>query len=599
MNTGSNKGPRYGKLLDAWTPPENAGTPLGCLSTSYTFDPAFFEEECLGRFLNLDTDPTSDGSLYLVEREEKLAQLACATVLVDAYHCRGSRSLRWDLLPARVPSAVQHAKITFLAWTGWVRLIVASANLTPDGYRRNLEVFGVLDCSPGAETPLGCLRDAVSFLRLAVGFAQTGGGVDSPALVRWSSFLDRLAALPEDWGLDEAAAGRSPLRAFLVTSGPEMTPVLDQMQSLWPGGGPPDKAVVLSPFFDPPEAENRPAKELWSRLRRRGRARVDCLLTAEEINGEKGYYLHAPESLLTAQPAGRQVESGLYRLETDGTRPLHAKSLLLENERQALYLIGSSNFTSAGLGLARNPNLEANLAYLVNSGRDPATFKELGRCLPNSSPLDPNLELLWQPRKDEGEDSPGEELVLPPAFGWAIYRHRSQEEELVSLSFTDRPPAGWWMSLEDDEEKVFYDHKSWQEEGQPGTTNKVWSEVRPPSGFWVRWPDAVGTAWWPVNVESAASLPPPEELQDLPLEVLIDILTSTRPLHRVLQAYRDRGPKGTGTDRSKLDPTGGWMSRSFCCSVPAGSPGPWPPSKSDWSSPWPLNNAWIGGYMAR
>jgi hypothetical protein len=32
-----------------------------------------------------------------------------------------------------------------LHWQNLVRLIIASANLTEDGYRRNLEVFGVLD----------------------------------------------------------------------------------------------------------------------------------------------------------------------------------------------------------------------------------------------------------------------------------------------------------------------------------------------------------------------------------------------------------------------------------------------------------------------
>ena len=35
----------------------------------------------------------------LIEREEKLAGLACAAVLVDQHHCKGSRSLRWDLVP--------------------------------------------------------------------------------------------------------------------------------------------------------------------------------------------------------------------------------------------------------------------------------------------------------------------------------------------------------------------------------------------------------------------------------------------------------------------------------------------------------------------
>ena len=53
--------PGYGKLLDAWVAPDDAGDPVGCLATSFTFSPVFFEEECLGRFLQLESDPTEDG----------------------------------------------------------------------------------------------------------------------------------------------------------------------------------------------------------------------------------------------------------------------------------------------------------------------------------------------------------------------------------------------------------------------------------------------------------------------------------------------------------------------------------------------------------
>ena len=53
--------PGYGKILDAWIPPDDAGEPVGCLATSFTFSPVFFEEECLGRFLQLGTNATEDG----------------------------------------------------------------------------------------------------------------------------------------------------------------------------------------------------------------------------------------------------------------------------------------------------------------------------------------------------------------------------------------------------------------------------------------------------------------------------------------------------------------------------------------------------------
>jgi hypothetical protein len=58
---------------------------------------------------------------------------------------RGLRSLRWDLPAARLPAGILHAKVSLLLWTNAARMIVASANLTDDGYRRNPEVFGVLD----------------------------------------------------------------------------------------------------------------------------------------------------------------------------------------------------------------------------------------------------------------------------------------------------------------------------------------------------------------------------------------------------------------------------------------------------------------------
>ena len=148
--------PGYGKILEAWEPPDEAGEAVGCVATTFTFSPAFFEEECLGRFVGLETTP-ADGAAYLLDREEKLAHLACAAALVDQHHARGMRSLRWDLLSARLPGAILHAKVSLLLWSRCARLVVASANLTEDGYRRNHEVFGVLDYFEGSDAPLTVL----------------------------------------------------------------------------------------------------------------------------------------------------------------------------------------------------------------------------------------------------------------------------------------------------------------------------------------------------------------------------------------------------------------------------------------------------------
>src|SRR5690242_17193925 len=92
--------PGYARLLDAWIAPDIAGEPIGCIATSFTFSPALFETECLGRFLQLETNPEEDGPAYLIEREEKLSQLTCAAALVDQHYACGekgvARSLRWD-----------------------------------------------------------------------------------------------------------------------------------------------------------------------------------------------------------------------------------------------------------------------------------------------------------------------------------------------------------------------------------------------------------------------------------------------------------------------------------------------------------------------
>jgi len=44
-------------LLESWRPPRGAGDPVGCLTTTFTFDASFFEEECLARFLEIDSLP--------------------------------------------------------------------------------------------------------------------------------------------------------------------------------------------------------------------------------------------------------------------------------------------------------------------------------------------------------------------------------------------------------------------------------------------------------------------------------------------------------------------------------------------------------------
>lgn len=545
--------PGYGKLLDAWVPPEGAGDPVGCVATSFTFTPAFFEEECLGRFLQLESNAEDDGPAYLVEREEKLRQLDCAAALVDQHHAHGMRSLRWDLLAARPRSGILHAKVSLLLWSTHARLVIASANLTEPGYRLNHEVFAVLDFFTGSEAPLLVLDDTTTFLQETVRFAQPAEGSPGSVVERWLRFLKRVKKETRTWGSTEAPRGWSRPRVAAVFTGPDRPDALAILRGLWPEQRLPERAFIISPFFDPPDAPNEPARQLWGILKR-GRANVEYHVTAEDVPGERAVLVHAPESLLEATPPALPagVGTSFRQLRLEDARPLHAKCLWLENDRFVLHLVGSSNFTSPGLGLSRT-NLEANLAFVVGqqSGGPAAALRN--SWLPEEGFPD-DVELRWKPRRDEDEAAAGNPL-LPVEFAEATFGNNPSVGSYLRFTFAGLPPAGWAVFPEEAEAGAFVTEAKWDAEGRPRPWLVAWSQARPPSVLRVSWRESGGFAWWPVNVDDGDALPPPEALRELPLEVLIEILTSAKPLHRALAPWLKRKPTGgQSTETVALDP---------------------------------------------
>lgn len=529
----------YGKLLDAWSPPRGAGDPIGCIATSFTFSCAFFEEECLARFLELESDPLEDGPAYIIEREEKMAQVVCACAIVDQHHCRGLRSLRWDLLPARVAGGILHAKVSLLVWTDATRLIVGSANITEDGYRRNLEVFSTFDYASGGECPIDLLYEFCRFLRRCADRSQHAGQPPSSALRRVRTLLDRVERTPASWGRTTEECRRTGLSAHSVIVGEGGSDAFASLNAVWPSSTPPNDAYVVSPFFEPPDKPNAPARRLWDCLRKRGDARVSFCVDAEDTP-DGGVLARAPASLLEAQPRSRSgVETAVFRIRRDSTRPLHAKAISLEDGRWRLYMVGSSNFTSAGLGIPEPRNLEANVAYLVDSAKQATAYKAMDRAFPDIEPLEID-DIRWL-GGGASEDEPGEsEALLPGAFSSATYACDETGNSHITFEFAGAPPAGWTVIAEDESATSVYDEARWCESGSPGSVLVPWKFARPPSGFWVSWTNSQGRAWWPVNVESARALPPPDELRALPLDTLISILTSARPLSEVLKTKHNR-----------------------------------------------------------
>jgi hypothetical protein len=153
-------------MLDLWRPPQSAGDPIGCLATTYTFHPGLFDEQCLGRFLDIESEPDREDLAFLLERESRLGGVY-AGVLVDHTQAGVEHSLRWDVLRVQPKSGKQHAKLSLLVWNHHVRIIVASANLTESGYRFNHEVAGTVDLAP-EDANHQMLAEAIVFLRRLV-----------------------------------------------------------------------------------------------------------------------------------------------------------------------------------------------------------------------------------------------------------------------------------------------------------------------------------------------------------------------------------------------------------------------------------------------
>ena len=538
--------PGYGKLLDAWTAPDHAGDPIGCLATSFTFDPVFFEEECLSRFLHLETDAVEDGPAYLIEREEKLSQIRCAAALVDQHHCRGSRNLRWNLLSARVKQAILHAKVSLLVWANQIRLLIASANLTEDGYRRNQEVFGVLDFRAHGDAPLEVMQQAVPFLREALRTSEPRATEPSAVVARCGGLLDLVEKMVSDWNLVDSGSARTALHVFPLFTGPGRSSALEQLRELWPSGTSAKWAHVLSPFFDPQADVNLPAAEIWSLLRKRGEPEVSYYVTVDRSVPGKPPFVHAPESLVHSVPTDRSGGSVHFQeLQLEANRPLHAKGIYLNDDRWIAYLMGSGNFTRAGLGLKGPANIEANLVFLADCQADETLGKSLDQAFPSAETLDLESETVqWQPLPNDDESPDSEFADLPNAFGAAIYDRNEQGVSILRLSITGTVTPGWKISTEDD---VFVtDEQGWLAAGATADFVVPWEACRPPSGLWVEWDGKPQRAWWPVNVAGISVLPTPEDLRDLPLEVLINILTSARPLHRVLADYLKRRRTSAG-----------------------------------------------------
>lgn len=527
-----------GRLLGFWDREEGYGDPIGCACTTYTFDAPFFEEECLSRFVGMQSDPREDGRVYIVEREERFSQIF-ACVLVDRSQVARERSLRWNLLPVSVPrQAILHAKVSLLAWEKRIRVLIGSANLTEAAYRFNFENMAVLDFTPEGEVPLGVLRDVLAFLRQLRQFTPGGGGGgedgDGP-ISSLNRFLDRIQVQIRGWA--DAGWRRGEPSVALVPILPGRPSLFEQIATDFWRGTLPAEVKIVSPFFDPGSKCLESVDALATCMATSGVRTVEFHVPGQVLP-DGTVELHAPEVLRKPERKRWVHEFHLVdpRDENEDSRALHAKYFWFQRELQALCVIGSSNFTAAGTGSARDGrvNIEANLAYLI----PPDAQRFANQCRESAPPsefVDLEESVVTFDTKEDRTPEATKYAPLPSGFGLALFRPERETGVLVlaiSTSVPARFTVGW------DDGKPLLDDARWSGAGRPAVTEIPWAEKRPPSCLVVDWIDGDKrklSSLWPVNVTDASKLPPPPELMNLSLEVLIEILSSARPLHEILR----------------------------------------------------------------
>jgi len=541
-------------LLDLWQRKEGFGTPVGCIATSFTFDSTFFEQECLARFLDIGADPEKEDRQYILEREEKLTK-AFAAAFVDSRNVSARPSQRWVLLPISVRQAIQHSKVSLLAWSDLVRVIVSSANLTLPGYRTNLEYASVLDFQDGGALPIDVLTDVFEFLESVRAHSPGMNGSPDGPHGRCARFVKVLRKQVKDWGTSPWKAGEP--KVHFVPVLPDGDGIIGQIDKrLWRGTGA-NLCQITSPFYDDGE---RPV-ELLNQLRtvtgRIGWREFQFVAPGEE-NPDGSYSLCLPAVI--HENAVRLAEKDYpeaYRyfmrspIQGDDRREIHAKGLWLERDNRALHIIGSSNFTHAGYGAGSVRNIEANVAFEIP--KLDSAFAEGCRGLDDETDeLDPeydDVRFLTEPQRRTPDTLAFH--PLPNAFGQALFTRVGDEPRLM-LEIDPDYPLPFTISIIDVDGPI-YTSAEWVADGRPAGIDIVLESSAPPSALLVTLQsddESTTQCIWPVNAETLSVLPEPVELGSMTLDEILLVLTSDRPSARLPKKGDGGEPEPRDTTRN-------------------------------------------------
>lgn len=370
------------RLLDRIAPLAEAENDpiLGLVGTTYNLQPDFFDVDFLPALLGLGSWDDR-GWTTRIAIEKRLQMMDSATIVMEAGQYTGRpRSLRVEVLPAASRAQQKlHAKVLVVLRERMVQIIAGSANLTEPGYRSNREVAIIMTASAKHRRQCPLMLSAVQGMRVLLSLRLTKGAAD---------ILARTDAALEGW-----TDVRSDEENTFAWSGGS-TPLWQDFLSRWPAGEKVRSIVIVSPFWS--EADpGSPVHRFLEELARKGALDTSPVvrLLTEAFKDSQGVSLpRLPASYATcdlsafqARAYAEAVDPIVLPEEVDmredflGTRPLHAKLVLLEGRDTVLAYAGSANFTHKGWGFLADPtmaNIEAGV-ILQRSGQRRAELQEL------------------------------------------------------------------------------------------------------------------------------------------------------------------------------------------------------------------------------
>lgn len=222
---------------------------FGAVFCSYTFDPAFFEEQVLHAVLRLSSDPTENAPRFHDEARRALQATPVACV-VDAGMRQPGHRLPYDLL--EVSSRVFHPKTAILVYERFARFSVGSGNLTRGGYGDNTELFFVRDLDYAEPDHGALLWELHSYLTELASTLRAPGAQLRAATEALERRLPPRVAAPD--------------KRDLVFIHSVTEPILDQFLALVPADARVARIGVLAPFFEKDDASTRDLESITSAL---------------------------------------------------------------------------------------------------------------------------------------------------------------------------------------------------------------------------------------------------------------------------------------------------------------------------------------------